>query len=509
MLCGTRAAVDGAESRSAARLPTLDELRTLDPSDRERHGRSRNERARVMTSPTGDVLLVDDNAEFSYALAQLAARARCEVTAASDISSARELASARSFDLLMIDLELPDGNGLDLLDHMDLATQGEIVIVTGNPSIETAMRAVKSPVVEYLVKPVATETISTLMARAHARAQARRPAAAAPIGGMLGSSAPMRDVFDRIRRVAPMDVCVLIHGESGTGKELAARALHDLSGRDGPFVAVNCGAITSDLLGSHLFGHERGSFTGALNSHAGFFEQAQGGTLFLDEIAEMPPALQVYLLRVLETKRLTRIGGAREIPLDVRIVAATNRVPAEAVAEGKLRSDLQYRLIEFPLELPPLRERREDIPELARHFLDRLNARYGTRREFAADALRTLAARAWPGNIRELRHTVQRLYIMAGDGPIQADPEPPVRSVSDGDGAIRFSVGMSFDDVEREMLLKTLAYYDNNKRQAARALGVTAKTIYNRMLRYRSLNLIDDKTLGAAPDDEADGSERT
>jgi DNA-binding NtrC family response regulator len=272
-------------------------------------------------------------------------------------------------------------------------------------------------------------------------------------------------------------------------------------------VAVNCGAIAPDLLSSQLFGHERGSFTGALQSHAGFFEQAEGGTLFLDEITEMPLAAQVYLLRVLESRALTRVGGTREIAVDVRIVAGTNRDPQQAVNDGALRSDLYYRLLEFPLSVPALRERREDIPGLAQYFLDRLNERYRSQRTFAPGALRQLAERTWPGNVRELRHTVQRHYIL-GDGPIEIESEPLFRTVDDSDGSVRFRVGMTFDDIEREMLLKTLAYFNNNKRHAARALGITTKTIYNRLLRYRSQGLIDDSLVGTPPEDSDSTAEQ-
>ena len=216
----------------------------------------------------------------------------------------------------------------------------------------------------------------------------------------------------------------------------------------------------------------------------------------------MPLPLQVYLLRVLESRTLTRVGGSREIAVDVRVVAATNRDPQKAVSDGSLRPDLYYRLLEFPLSAPALRERREDIPALAQYFLDRLNERYGTRRMFAANTLRQLVERPWPGNVRELRHTIQRHYILAGDGPIEVQPEQLFRSVDESDGSVRFRVGMTFEDIEREMLLKTLAYYNNNKRQAARSLGITAKTIYNRLLRYRSLGLIDEALLGSPPEDE-------
>ena len=444
----------------------------------------------------GNVLIVDDNADFQLVTGDLARLLRCEVTSATSLREARRIASADRFDLMMIDLQLPDGNGLDLLEEIDVAEHGQIAIVTGYPSVETAARAVRSPVVEYLLKPVDAQVITALLEGAYLRAKVRASTHASVLGAMIGNSPQMQDLFEHIRRVAPLDVSVLVRGESGTGKELVARAIHDLSARKGRFVAVNCGAIASELAGSQLFGHERGSFTGALQSHAGFFEQAQGGTLFLDEISEMPLHQQVYLLRVLESRSLTRVGGTREIPVDVRVIAATNCDPQAAVDAGSLRADLYYRLLEFPLSIPPLSERRDDIPLLAQHFLDRLNERYQTQRRFAPETLRHLMTRAWAGNVRELRHTVQRCYILARNDLLDPPAEQVFRSRPDSDGSVHFHVGMTFDDVEREMLLKTLAHHGNNKRQAARALGITAKTIYNRLLRYREAGLIGDAEVG-------------
>jgi len=359
-------------------------------------------------------------------------------------------------------------------------------------------------VIDYLLKPVRTDALRALFERAYLRAQTSGRSQSLEFGGLIGQGTAMRELYERMRKVAPLDVSVLVHGESGTGKELVARAVHDLSGRSGRFVDVNCGAIAPELMSSHLFGHERGSFTGALQLHAGFFEQAEGGTLFLDEITEMPASLQVYLLRVLESNALTRVGGSREIPINVRVIAATNRNPQQSVADGLLRADLYYRLVGFPLTVPALCERREDIPLLARHFLTRLNERYQTQRAFSPDALRQLVSRPWPGNVRELRHAVQRLYVLANSDTIEPQPDQLFKAVESNDGFVRFQVGMTFDDIEREMLLKTLDYHDNNKRQAARTLGITTKTIYNRLLRYRELGLIDNSRIGAPEDDDSD-----
>jgi len=447
-------------------------------------------------SATGTVLLVDDNESFARMLEEAGRQAGCKVYHAADLQAARALlAERRVFDLLLVDIMLPDGNGLELVESMDLADQGRISIVTGMPSVESAVRVLNTPVVDYLVKPIPAATLHELLLGARERAIARSRITR-PLGDMVGSSPQMRTLFDQIRQVGPLDVSVLVYGESGTGKELVARALHEQSGRSGRFVAVNCGAITHDLLGSQVFGHERGAFTGAVQAHTGYFEQADGGTLFLDEITEMPAQLQVYLLRVLESRMLTRLGGTRELPVDVRLVAATNRDPRAAVAAGVLRQDLYYRLIEFPLYIHPLRERREDIALLARHFLERLNRKYGTSKTFLPDALVRMTEAPWPGNVRELRHAVQRHFILSGESPQVGfrQEEAPVATESDAD-TVRFSVGMTFEEVEREMLLKTLSRCGNNKSRTANVLGITAKTIYNRLLRYRAEGLIDDSVL--------------
>ena len=447
-----------------------------------------------MSKSEGRVLIVDDNVEFQSLLADLAVLANCAVSCAQTLREARRLARSGNFDLAILDLDLPDGNGMELLDEMDLATLGEIAIVTGHPSVDSAVRAVRLPIIDYLVKPLSPDTIDRLFERARQHARPH-PETGSEFSGMIGKSAQMIALFESIERVARHDMTVFLHGESGTRKELVARAIHERSGRDGEFIALNCGAVAPDLLSSQLFGHERGAFTGASQSHAGFFERAHGGTLFLDEITEMPTQLQVYLLRALENRVITRVGGQKDLPIDVRVIAATNRDPADAVSRQVLRSDLYYRLADFPIELAPLRERREDIAPLAQRFLERLNERYGTRRYLTPDALDQWTLRAWPGNVRELRHAVQRAYVLAkGDAiGVPRTSEPVAQSLEDS--AVVFRVGMSFDEIERDMLLKTLAHHGNNQREAARVLGITRKTIYNRLLRYRALGLIGDEQL--------------
>jgi DNA-binding NtrC family response regulator len=304
-------------------------------------------------------------------------------------------------------------------------------------------------------------------------------------GRILGSSQCMQVLYDQLTRVAPTSATVMLVGESGTGKELAAQTIHELSRRrNNAFLPLNCGAVAPQLIESELFGHERGSFTGADRQHKGFFERANGGTIFLDEITEMPMELQVKLLRVLETGTVTRVGGTQTIASEVRIISATNREPDRAVADGKLREDLYHRLNVFPIRLPPLRDRESDIEQLAQYFLDELNRAEGTHKIFSRDALLRLYQYGWPGNVRELRNYVQRAFIMADDviecdlNVTDAPPEP------DDGTTLTIRVGTPLDEVERRVTMATLAYCGHVKRKAAEILGVSLKTLYNRLETY-------------------------
>ncbi len=313
-------------------------------------------------------------------------------------------------------------------------------------------------------------------------------AEASRFGLLRGSSRPMRQLYRILERVAPTEATVLLQGESGTGKELIAQTLHDLSARhDAVFVPVNCGALPANLIESELFGHERGSFTGASRQHRGYFERAHGGTLFLDEITEMPLELQVNLLRVLETGALVRLGGQQQVKVDVRVVAATNRPPAEALAEGRLREDLYFRLSTFPVRVPPLRERAGDVALLARHFLSLLNAADGYEKQLTDAALCLLEAQEWRGNVRELKNAMQRAYILA-DEEIDAHHFPQW-SWADvrrgGERGVGLRIGSTtLEDAERHIILATLEHFNGDKRRAADTLGVSLKTIYNRLKRY-------------------------
>jgi len=316
----------------------------------------------------------------------------------------------------------------------------------------------------------------------------------------------MQQLYEQISKVAPTEVTVLLIGESGTGKELAAQAIHDFSRRrKGPFLAVNCGAISPNLIESEMFGHEKGSFTGAERQHKGYFERADGGTLFLDEITEMPLDLQVKLLRVLETGLFMRVGTNREIACDVRVLAATNRDPERAVAAGRLREDLYHRLNVIPLRLPPLRERGRDVELIAQGFLAQLNAQSRTEKVFTPEALAAMRRYDWPGNVRELRNYVQRAYIMADGDRIEASaidlpllPDQASRASRTGPGAgaqVSIPVGVSLAEADRRLIVATLQQCGGVKKHTAEVLGISLKTLYNRLSEYAAT--------GHEPDGEA------
>lgn len=318
------------------------------------------------------------------------------------------------------------------------------------------------------------------------------PAAHEPhhFGKIYGQSAAMTLVYQMISKVAPSEASVLLIGESGTGKELAANAIHDESRcRAGPFVTINCGAFSANLIEAEIFGYERGAFTGATRSHRGCFERATGGTLFLDEITEMPVELQIKLLRALDTGRFYRVGGEQEMKVNVRIIAATNRDPNQAVTQGLLREDLLYRLAVFPLPLPPLRAREADIELLAQYFLTELNVASRTDKRFTAAAREYLMRHSWPGNVRELKNAVQRAFIMA-DTDIEFDARTtgtanPQKSPVNSGPFLQFAVGTPLEAIEREVIVATLEHCHGRKRETAELLGVSLKTLYNRLNEYR------------------------
>jgi DNA-binding NtrC family response regulator len=308
---------------------------------------------------------------------------------------------------------------------------------------------------------------------------------------LIGNSPGMHKVRELISRVAPTDSTVLICGESGCGKELVAESVHAMSPRASePFVAINCAAIPATLIEAELFGHERGSFTGAMRTREGVFERANGGTLLLDEITEMPLELQSRLLRVLETKRLSRVGGSADLPVDVRVIASTNRSPSQAFAEGRLREDIYYRLAVLTIELPPLRQRGDDILVLADFFLGDLNLRNGTHKRMSEELRARFMRHRWPGNVRELRNAVERAYILCdGELDLSEQEMPTLRGGADGANGpsdeIHLAIGATLDEIERTFILATLKHFEGDKRRAADVLGCSLKTLYNKLHAYQ------------------------
>jgi two-component system response regulator AtoC len=472
------------------------------------------------------VVLLEDEPDAQEALGRLLVAEGFSVEVAATLQDATRLVRTGRPSVVITDLRLPDGNGIEIVRSLRDAPEVEVVVITGHPSIETAVEALRLGAYDYLTKPVDIPHLKGVLGaiRRSLGLEALRPSAdergPGRFGRLVGVSDAMERTYVALSRVAPAEVSVLLTGESGTGKELAARTLHELSGRrDGPFVAVNCGAIPPNMVESELFGHERGSFTGASQRHSGYFERASGGTLFLDEIAEMPLEAQVRLLRVLESGVLLRVGGEKDVPVDVRVVAATNRRPEAAVVAGRLREDLYFRLAVVQIELPPLRDRLEDVPELALHFLNGLNVAAAGEKRLSPEALDALRRRPWLGNVRELRNAVQRAYIMA-DGVIGPEHLPPARRTdapppataarvetpalrpvpqeasppapSDATGPLRIQVGSTAADAERSLFLATLDHCGGDKKEAARILCISVKTIYNRLRSYARDASTDD-----------------
>ncbi|MGE0351031.1 sigma-54-dependent transcriptional regulator [Hydrogenophaga sp.] len=470
-------------------------------------------------------LIVDDDVDSAAMLSELIAMQGLTVACAHSLRDARKQLALQAPDLVLLDLRLPDGSGMDLFSDPDLLANSEVVLITGHASLETSILALRLGAVDYLIKPINMKHLQGVLSRvikpavfkAEVADLTANLASTGHFGQLWGRSPAMQRVYDQIARVAGSGVTVFITGESGTGKEVVAQTIHELSRRRKmPFLGVNCGAISPNLIESEIFGHEKGSFTGADRQHQGFFERAAGGTLFLDEITEMPPDLQVKLLRVLETGRFLRVGATQSQETDVRIIAATNRSPMQAVAEGHLRVDLMYRLNVFPIDLPPLRDRLSDVPLLADRFLKLIGEQEGREKSFSPEALAQLSAYRWPGNVRELRNAVHRAYVMASgntidtqwlpqedrspdvpamapdSAPVQAavaparDSETPAGRVNGeaSEGSVVLPLGISLAEAEQALIEATLQHYGHQKERTAAALGISLKTLYNRLKRY-------------------------
>jgi DNA-binding NtrC family response regulator len=414
--------------------------------------------------------------------------------------------------VVVADLVMPGMDGLELLRNLqDEAPFAATILLTGRGTIETAVEAMKAGAYDYLTKPVDLGHLTFLLERAVDRgrigrevALLRRQTGTGDRPVLLGRSAIIQAVLQQVDQAAPSTAPVLILGESGTGKELVARTLHALSPRArAPFLGVNCAAIPESLLESEIFGHEKGAFTGALERRVGCFEMADGGTLLLDEVAEMHPTVQAKFLRVLEEGTIRRIGGKTEIQVDVRVVAATNQDPDAAVRDGKLRADLFYRLNVFPISLPPLRDRPEDIALLAEAFLADSAARNGrAAMAIAPETLQFLQRHTWPGNVRELRNVIERAVLVAGGETIKPShlPESLRDTPHDPSTAptLTLSLGITVDEAERALILKSLELAGHNKTRAAAILGISVKTLHNKLVRYQGA--------GAGQGDETDRS---
>ena len=453
-------------------------------------------------------LIVGDDVDMREKIAVLCQAERFSVAFAGGLREATVQIARQRPDIAFVDLYLPEGTGLGLFGEIGSWKRLDIVLITGNATLESAVDALRLGAADYLTKPVSLRRVQHLLARIGrpvepggerfttgstglpsgpppGRPSHRPSGRPGHFGGMLGAATVMQKLYQHIDRVSPTEATVLLLGESGTGKEIAAQTIHDLSSRRRlPFVPMNCGAISPQLIESEIFGHEKGSFTGADRQHRGYFERANGGTLFLDKITEMPVELQVQLLRVLETGAFMRIGGNQELATDVRIIASSNRDPEEAIADGKLRLDLYHRLNVFPLVIPPLRDRGSDPELLAQHFLEELNAAHATVKELSANALGSLNSYRWPGNVRELRNHVQRAYVLS-DQVIDASALAPALTTRAPVGlALAIPVGTSLAEVDRKLIFATMELCGGVKKRAADILGISLKTLYNRLEEY-------------------------
>jgi DNA-binding NtrC family response regulator len=448
-----------------------------------------------MARPPANVLVVDDDAATRDGLVILLESWGYKAAEAADGKTALKACDTEVPHAIVTDLSMPGMNGLEFVEALGARAQKiAIIFVTGQATVDTAVQAIKLGAYDYLPKPLEPARLRQVLEKGLKQVALAREAGAlrqrleSPLGSygaLIGKSAPMRRLYQQIGQIAATDAAVLVNGESGTGKELVAQTLHDLSPRrDGNFLALNCAAISPTLMESELFGHEKGAFTSAVDRHLGCFEQADGGTLFLDEITEMAPEIQPKFLRVLEEGQIRRIGGNKTISVSVRVVAATNRQPTAAVKEGKLRQDLFYRLSVFHLELPPMRERGEDITLLAGYFLESFAVKYQRAvAPWAEDFAPALLAHTWPGNVRELRNAMERLTVLANGSQLTAKDfqQYCLTAVIDeptGRGPI------SLAEAERQAIERALTATAGNKTQAAQLLGITPKTLNAKLALY-------------------------
>ncbi|HVF50831.1 MAG TPA: sigma-54 dependent transcriptional regulator [Pyrinomonadaceae bacterium] len=464
--------------------------------------------ATLFGMPKGRILIVDDESSAAESLRELLAGLGYETAAAPDgIAGLRRVEEFRP-SVVITDVLMPRLDGFGLLRELrEQYPEVAVILLTGRGSVEMAVRAIQEEgAYHYFEKPIDFSKLSIVVERAMEYGEAKRENNAlrrelrdkGVFGELVGNSEPMRQIYSLIEQVAPSSASVLLTGESGTGKELVARTIHNLSPRrKAPFVPINCSAIPETLMESELFGHEKGAFTGAASRRQGCFELAHSGTLLLDEIAEMPLLLQAKLLRVLEERAVRRLGGSQEIDIDVRVLAATNRDPHEAVRAGLFREDLLYRLNVITIELPPLRRRREDLPLLAQHLVTQLAERHVRPARFLSTAaVEALKSHHWPGNVRELRNVIERAVIICSGEVIERHHLAPYpldqRARARSEDTITMPVGTPIEEVERQMIMRTLQKTDNNKTRAAELLQISLKTLHNKLRQYRERGLTPD-----------------
>ncbi len=457
-----------------------------------------------MTEPLARLLVVDDEENMVHFLTKLLRAEGFEVEGVGTGEAALERLRAAPFELVLTDLKLPDTDGIEILKGArELQPEAVVVLITAYGTIESAIEAMRAGAYDYVSKPFRASEILQVVDKALERVRLRREvsqlrqAVAERFGfaSLVGKSPKMQEVYTQIEKVAATRGTVLIQGESGTGKELVAKAIHFNSSRkSGPFVVIDCGAIPEALQESELFGHERGAFTGAIATKKGLFEEAHGGTLFLDEVAELAPGLQAKLLRALQDGEIRRVGGTKTLHVDARVIAATNRDLAAEVREGAFREDLFYRLNVFPIFLPPLRERREDLPLLVDHFLDRL-ARDGGKppKRLSPEALRAMMTHPWAGNVRELEHALERAALLSEAETItDRDLPPEILAPKDEltvvlpDSAVSFKETMArlIRDAETRLIRRALAQAGGNRTEAARILGISRRTLLYKLNEY-------------------------
>jgi DNA-binding NtrC family response regulator len=449
------------------------------------------------------VLIVEDEENERTGLAELLSAWGYRAETASDGVEGLEKVASWSPSIVVTDMKMPRMGGLELLENLagDSRTIA-VIVVTAQGTIDNAVQAMRMGAYDYVTKPIDTNRLRTILQNACAllgtrvelEVTRRKLRDAGSLGTLIGPSKKMQEIFRLIELVAPSTASVLITGASGTGKELVARTVHELSPRRSkPFIAINCAAIPETLIESEIFGHEKGAFTGALERRTGCFELAEGGTLLLDEIGEMPVATQAKLLRVLEDRKLRRLGSKVETTVDVRVLAATNKVPEDAVARGELRNDLYYRLNVFNIHMPPLREHKEDIPDLVHSLLADVNTKHGRSVATLSEAVLNLFRNySWPGNVRELRNTLERAVIVCEGSVIETKHLPPgfghttIRTTVEDPDAVRLGVGTTVGEAEKLLILKTLEATNNNKTRAAEILGISLKTLHNKLKEYGS-----------------------